>query len=107
MEELQKIEGAEIVPAERVKNPAAYSPWILQFACKNMPGEVLVRCLSERGICISTGSACSSKKNTRPVLDAMNLPAEIRLNAVRVSVGRTTALEEIREFIAVLKSVLS
>ncbi len=107
MEELQKIEGTEIVPSERVKNPAAYSPWILQFACKNMPGEVLVRCLSERGICISTGSACSSKKNTRPVLDAMNLPPEIRLNAVRVSVGRTTALEEIREFIAVLKSVLS
>lgn len=107
IEELQKIKGAEIVPKERLKNPAAYSPWIVQFACKNLPGEVLVRCLSERDICISTGSACSAKKNTRPVLEAIGIQPAMQLSAVRVSIGRTTTAEEIKEFAAALQAVLT
>ncbi|MEL3912622.1 cysteine desulfurase family protein [Treponema pedis] len=106
IEELSKINDVTLIPQTRLENPQNFSPWILQFAVRQLTGEVLVRCLSERGICISTGSACSSKKHSRPVLDAMKVDRALQMNAVRVSIGRTTTLDELKEFVTVLKEIL-
>jgi len=67
-----------------------------------VPGEVLVRVLGERGIFVSTGSACSSKKKSRPVLEAMGVSAEARQNAFRVSIGPTTSDGDVDAFLAEL-----
>lgn len=107
IQELKKINGITLIPESRIQNPKNYSPWILQFAVKQLTGEVLVRCLSEKHICISTGSACSSKKNIRPVLQAMDVEPTLQKNSVRVSIGRTTTLNDLEEFIQVLKEILS
>lgn len=104
---LLETEQVEIIPSARLKEPERYSPWILQFACRKIPGEVLVRCLSGQDICISTGSACSSKKNGRRVLKSINAQNDITLNAVRVSIGRSTTVEELKTFISILKAVLA
>ncbi|WP_255803277.1 aminotransferase class V-fold PLP-dependent enzyme [Treponema denticola] len=80
------IEGLSFIPESRLQLKDKFSPWILQFAVKELTGEVLVRCLSEKGICISTGSACSSKTNP-PVLEAMKIDAKVQQNSVRVSIG--------------------
>lgn len=106
IEELKQINGIKIIPENRISQPENYSPWILQFASVQLTGEVLVRCFSDRGICISTGSACSSKKHSRPVLEAMGVELGLQKNAVRVSIGRTTTLDEIEEFVLVLKEIL-
>ena len=51
-------------------------------------GRQLVRSLDRRGLAISSGSACSSGKDSdSPVLTAMGLPAELRRSSVRISLG--------------------
>ncbi|UTC66632.1 MULTISPECIES: cysteine desulfurase family protein [unclassified Treponema] len=107
IEELAGIEGLSFIPEVRPQQKDKFSLWILQFAVKELTGEVLVRCLSEKGICISTGSACSSKKQTRPVLEAMKVEPKMQLNSVRVSIGPATQKEELEIFVKSLKEILN
>ncbi|UTY34701.1 cysteine desulfurase family protein [Treponema putidum] len=107
IEELASIKGLSFIPEARPQLNDKFSPWILQFAVKELTGEVLVRCLSERGICISTGSACSSKKQNRPVLEAMKIDSKMQQNSVRVSIGPLTQKNELEEFLKILKEILN
>lgn len=52
-------------------------------------GEMLVHMLLERGIAISTGSACSNG-NDQPshVITAMGIPYQLARNALRISFSR-------------------
>jgi cysteine desulfurase len=53
------------------------------------------------GVAASTGSAChEGRHEMSPVLQAMGLPSEIGLGAVRFSLGRTTTEAEIDEVAA-------
>ena len=106
IEELSGIEGLSFIPESRPQLKDKFSPWILQFAVKELTGEVLVRCLSEKGICISTGSACSSKKQTRPVLEAMKIDTKVQQNSARVSIGPLTQKRELETFVKTLKEIL-
>jgi len=91
IQELSRMEGAVILPQRRIEHPEAYSPYILAVAFPPIPGEVLVRVLGERGICISTGSACSSRKKDRDrVLRNMGVSAAAAFSAVRISTGAGT-----------------
>ncbi len=96
-----------IIPSTRTPSDIRFSPWIVQFTNTKLPGEVLVRILSGKDIYISMGSACSSRKKTRPVLEAMNVSGDKQQNAFRISIGRTTTKEDIDVFISALASVLS
>ncbi len=100
---LSGIEGCKIIPDFRIENPDFYSPWIVQAAFKNIPGQVMLRALDAEGFYISTGSACSSRKNNRPVLEAMNISKNESENAVRFSFGSETtekAMQELFEKVA-------
>ena len=108
--EVLKIKGTSIVPPcrEKIENTNSFfSPYILQVAFQNIPGEVMVRALSEKGFYISTGSACSSKKQSRPILQAMQTPAEIALNSVRFSFSQDTTFEQTSALLDALKSICS
>ena len=102
---LAKIKGATIIPESRIQNPENYSPWVIQASFKNIPGQVMLRALDSEGFFISTGSACSSRKNNRPVLEAMNLSTEIRENAVRFSFGATTTKQAMDELIQKIEEI--
>lgn len=93
---LTSIPGMRPVPESRTRSDGRFSPFIFQFTNPTLPGEVLVRAASDRGVCISTGSACSSKKKARPVLQAMRTPRQDAMNAFRVSIGVDTRQEDIR-----------
>jgi cysteine desulfurase len=93
------------IPADREDTDGRFSPWILQARFKGIPGEVLVRILDERGFAISTGSACSSGKAKRPVLQAMGLDETARLEGVRISLGWSTSMEDIEALAAELVKV--
>jgi cysteine desulfurase len=72
-----------------------FSPYILQAAFDGVPGEVMVRALDQAGFAVSTGSACSSSKAGRPVLEAMGVDPKLRLEGIRISQGRSTDDKEI------------
>ena len=51
-------------------------------------GENLVVYLSEKGICVSAGSACDSKKKSEDrVLKAIGLPRELQEGSIRITLG--------------------
>jgi cysteine desulfurase len=71
-------------------------PFISNVAFPGYSGEAILYRLDLAGICVSTGSACSSGSiETSPVLKAMHLPAKILDGAVRFSFGRFSNFEEV------------
>lgn len=82
-----------------------YSPYIVQASFERIPGQVMLRALDEKGFCISTGSACSSSKNSRPVLQAMGVPPDVLQNAVRFSFGYTTTQDDIKDLLFAIDSI--
>jgi cysteine desulfurase len=108
IEELSLINNAVFIPEQRLKEPDTFSPYILKISFPPIPGEVLVRVLQDRGICISTGSACASrKKNKQRALLSMGISSETAYSAVRISPGHTTTMEDIKNFIKILKEELT
>jgi cysteine desulfurase len=106
---LASIPSCTLVPPLRADLSAQekFSPYVVQAAFKNIPGEVMVRALSSKGFYISTGSACSAKKQSRPILAAMKTPPEIQSTAVRFSFGPLTTEKGMSELIAAVKEVAS
>ncbi len=104
IETLNTIPGFSIVPETRLPSDCRFSPWIIQCSQSRFPGEVLVRLLSEKGVYISTGSACSSRKTKRPVLEAMRLPPHIMQNAFRISFGPTATHNDADVLVETLRS---
>ncbi|MDC7234642.1 MAG: cysteine desulfurase family protein [Spirochaetales bacterium] len=101
---ISAIPGARLLPEGRMDNAASFSPWILNVSFPPLPGEVLVRVMDEAGFCISTGSACSSKKKSRTRgLEAMGIDAKTAFSSIRVSQGPSTTDDEIRAFIKALE----
>ncbi len=73
------------------------APHILCLGFENFKGEVLIHALEEKGIYASTGSACASrKKDKSPVLEAIDLPAELQEGVVRFSLSYFNSMDEIK-----------
>jgi cysteine desulfurase len=98
---LASIPGALPLPEGRKAGDSRYSPYILSVAFPGLSGEVLVRALSDEGIAVSTGSACSSnsRKAGRRVLEAMGLGEALALSAIRISTGELTTEAEVDAFL--------
>ena len=110
MEELSKMKGVTIIPEGRLEKPELFSPYVVQAAFSNIPGNVMLRALDSQGFCISTGSACSSKKNNRPVLESMHVDAKLRENSVRFSFGPHTtkkALDSLLDAVSKINSTFN
>ena len=103
---LAELNGCTIIPQGRLENPDLYSPWVIQAAFNKIPGQVMLRALDSEGFYISTGSACSSRKNNRPVLEAMNIPANLSENAVRFSFGPLTTKKAMDELFEKVKEIV-
>jgi cysteine desulfurase len=103
---LQKCGRATLIPQSRAEDDSGFSPWILQAAFDGIPGEVMVRALDDLGFAVSTGSACSSSSQARPVLAAMGTSENLSLEGIRISQGWTTTDEEIDLLLAAIAEVL-
>ncbi|BDF59338.1 cysteine desulfurase [Christensenellaceae bacterium] len=68
---------------------------ILNLSILGVRGETLLHTLEARGICISTGSACSSKKGKSRIAKALSLTEEEAEGAIRVSFSPFTTQEEV------------
>jgi len=111
LKKLKTLEKCQLVPALREdfseETLAKFSPWVVQAAFVGIPGNVMVRALDAKGFCISTGSACSAKKQSRPILAAMNASREIQDSAVRFSFGPATKKQAIEDLFEAVKEIVS
>ena len=106
IEKLRSLPFCTIVPESRGKDDSLkFSPWVVQAAFDNIPGQVMVRALDAKGFYISTGSACSAGKQSRPILEAMGVSSDIRQNAVRFSFGAHTTKEAMDELFSAVEEI--
>jgi len=87
-------------PTERLPNSAS-------LAFKGVDGESILLALDLEGICVSTGSACTTGE-TEPsfVLKAMGLPREWAIGSVRMTLGHATMEAEVERVLDVLPTVV-
>jgi len=91
----------------RVLSPWNGSPYILNIAFENVRAEVLLHHLEQKGIFVSTGSACSSHKNTRShVLTAMKVPVQLIDGAIRFSFSGFNTQEEVKQAVEAIKEII-
>ncbi len=102
---LADIKTCGIIPENRVNESQNYSSWVIQASFDKIPGEVMVRSLSQKGFYISTGSACSSRKVNRPVLAAMGIGKDVATNTVRFSFGVETTKVEVDALLEAVKDI--
>ena len=88
-------------------HPDHYAPGTLNVSFEAVEGESLILRLDMEGICVSTGSACTSgSMEPSHVLAALGLPPRLAQGTVRFSLGRNTTEAEIDEVIAKLPKVI-
>lgn len=81
-----------------------YVDSIINISLPKIKGEAIVNSLNERGIMVSTTSACSSKTfHLNEALYARGLSKENIEGSIRVSFSYKTKLEEIKSFVKVFK----
>ncbi len=106
IEQLSALNGCTIIPPSRLENKELFSPYVVQAAFNKIPGNVMLRALDSKGFYISTGSACSSKKAGRPVLEAMHISPDLRETSVRFSFGPHTTATAVNELFEAVKQVV-
>ena len=82
-------------------------PHIASFIVDGVEGEAMVLALSDLGICVSSGSACTaSDLSPSHVLTAMGIPPEKSHGSIRFSLGRDSKNEDIDMVIDKLPKVI-
>lgn len=86
--------------------PRAWTTSSLSFP--SVKSELMLLMLSERGVCASSGSACSSGafKDSK-VIEAIGIPGDGEWGTIRFSLARTTTIEELQKAADALSDVLS
>ncbi len=104
---LAGLDGLPGGPA-RILSPDDGTPAILNLAFPGVKPEPLVNALSQRGICISTVSACAARsRRTSHVLLAMGVPESVASCAIRISTSVLNREEEADAFLAALSEALA
>lgn len=98
---------SEEIPASRLNTPKNSVPNIAHFTfIKNKKD--LVKELSNKGIAVSRGSACSAKSNsTSATLLSMGFSSDEAYSSLRFSLGRNLTINDIDYIVEVLKTILN
>ena len=101
-------EGLSALPSLSIfARQADRLPNTVQFGIPNIDGEMLLMKLDQKGVAVSSGSACASGGAApSPVLMAMGVEAGLAKSAIRISLGLTNTEAEILEFINLLKALV-
>ena len=82
-------------------------PGIINVSFKNLKGDEIQAMLDDRGIAVSTGSACHSGINTPSnTLLSIQVPEEYIGGTIRISLSHMNTIDEAEEFIKNLKEVI-
>ena len=101
VEGLSKIDGVELNSDEDC------SPYIVNFSLSKKKASVVVEDLSNKGIYVSSVSACNSKKEPYSyVVKALGKSDALAHNTIRVSFSKDNTLEDVELFLKELKNTL-
>lgn len=90
-----------------INSPNNCTPYILNASFMGTRGEVILHRLESKGIFVSTGSACSSNKNSKShVLKAMGKTDKEIEGAIRFSLNIQNTAEEIDAVLTVLEDAV-
>lgn len=102
---LEKLEDK--VEDFKVLSTGQSLPYILNISFANLKSEVLLHHLEEKNIFVSTGSACSSRKNIHShVLKAIGLEGKYIEGAVRFSFSSFNTEEDVNVTVEALKEII-
>lgn len=106
---LLSIKGIKVLFNIENRIEQEYSPYIVSATVAPVPGEVLVRILSDEGIQISTGSACSSRNRKKKlrVLTSSGVSEKEASGSIRISIGWSNTQKDILDFCFILEKKLS
>ena len=102
-------EGLSTIPGTHIngKKDKDSAPHILSCSFEGVRSEVLLHALEERGIYVSSGSACASSHPSEiNTLLAIGLKKEEQEGTIRFSFSRDTTAEEIDQTLAALTELL-
>jgi len=97
------------IPSVRVNGSSAIRlPGTVSLCFEGISGESLMHLLDLKGICVSTGSACTSG-NDEPshVLLALGLTERQARSVIRISYGRYNTFDDVGEIVAAICSAYS
>lgn len=97
----------ESIPGSHINGSKELTNHILNIRFDGVDGETLVLALSVAGICVSSKSACSSGDGSvSHVLKAIGLTNEEASSSIRISLGIQNTIEECKEFVQTLKTLV-
>ena len=101
-EELSKI------PHSRINGSLEHHvPGTVNMCFEGIEGESLLLMLDAKGVCASSGSACTSGSlDPSHVLLSIGLPHEVAHGSLRLSIGEYNTMEEIEHIISVVPGVV-
>lgn len=89
--------GIAHIEGVTVNSKPTASPYICSIAMKGYKSETLLNFLSDKGIAVSSGSACSKGKKSS-VLKAFGSPDTIADSTLRISFSHETTEDEVKAF---------
>lgn len=92
----------EQLPQVTIHSPEDGLPYVLNFSAGRVRGETMLHFLAERGVYVSSGSACGKAKPSH-VLESMGLPKDQVESALRVSFSRFSTREDVEALVEGLK----
>ena len=103
---IQRI-SSEIPYCRLNGDPTKRLPNNVNFSFQFVEGESLLIMLDMKGICASSGSACTSGSlDPSHVLLAIGLPHEIAHGSLRMTLGADTTLEDVDYVVDCLKEIV-
>ncbi len=101
------LAGMEGVILHGPADPERTAPYILNASFTGVRSEVLLHALEDKGIYVSSGSACSThKKSGSPTLTAIGCTEKEKESAIRFSFSEMTTEEEIGYTLQALREIL-
>lgn len=95
------------IPDMRINGPDVEegASHILNVGFRSVKGEVLANMLSEQGVCVSTGSACSQRRKPHAshVLQAIGVPQDYIEGSIRISFSKYNTTDQIDKSVEILK----
>ena len=82
------------LPGVAFHSPEDALPYVLNFSAGTVRGETMLHFLAQRGVYVSSGSACGRAKPSH-VLEAMGLPGAQVQSALRASFSRFSTEEDV------------
>ena len=103
------VEGLSRIPHSILNGDARQRlPGNVNFCFEGIEGESMLLLLDDRGICASSGSACTSGSlDPSHVLLAIGRPHEIAHGSLRLSLSESNTAEEVEETIQAVTEVVS